>query len=265
VRAIVLSSVRHNRSRYVATLLAIVTGVAFFAATGFVADGVVASLEGDAQRQYQNVDVAIVARSVPDATLGSAATNLKIPAAVQDRIARLPGVSGTGGVLTGAIGFVGANGKPFATNAVGRLWIADRELNPLDLAEGRAPRAPDEIVVDRGLAKDRDLRVGQTIPLLTLAGRYPARIVGISRFGKSDSLDSNGTVSLPASRAFAALNSGRRQYDELYVRGAGSQEALRARTAPLVPAAMEAQTGKEFLQDKRESIGAVGRLLRNGL
>jgi putative ABC transport system permease protein len=262
---IVLSSVRHNRSRYVATLLAIITGVAFFAATGFVADGVIASLEGDAQRQYQNVDVAIVARSVPDATLGSAGTNLKIPAAVQDRIARLPGVSGTGGVLTGAIGFVGPDGKPFATNAVGRLWIADRQLNPLDLAEGRAPRAPDEIVVDRGLAKDRDLRVGQTIPLLTLAGRYPARIVGLSRFGKSDSLDSNGTVSLPASRAFAALNSGRRQYDEIYVRGAGSQEALRARSAPLVPAAFEAQTGNEFLKDKRESIGAVGRLLRNGL
>jgi putative ABC transport system permease protein len=265
VRALVLSSVRRNRSRYVATLVAIVTGVAFFAATGFVADRVISSLEGDAQRQYGNVDVAVVARSVNDSTLGSAAQNLKIPGAVADRIAARPGVVATGGVLTGAIGFVGKNGKPYATNAVGRLWIADARLNPLDLAQGRAPRAPDEIVIDRGLARERHLSIGQSIPTLTLAGRYLAHIVGISRFGSADSIDSNGTVSLPASRAFAALNSGKREYDEVYVRGPGSQQALRARIAPLVPSAFEAQTGANFLKDKRESIGAVGRYLRNGL
>lgn len=265
MRSLVLSSVRHNRSRYVATLLAIVTGVAFFAATGFVADRVIASLEGDAQRQYGNVDVAVVARSVSQSTPGGAAQNLKLPGAVADRIERVAGVEAVGGVLTGAIGFAGRDGKPFATNAVGRLWIADDQLNPLDLAQGRAPRAPDEIVVDRGLAKDHDLTVGQTLPALTLAGRYPARIVGISRFGDSDSIDQDGTVSLPASRAFAALNSGRREYDELYVRGSGSQEALTQRVGALVPPAFEAQTGAQFLKDKKSSIGAVGRYLRNGL
>ena len=265
MRALVLSSVRYNRSRYVATLLAIITGVAFFAATGFVADQVIASLEGDAQRQYGNVDAAVVPRSVAKSTAGSAAQNLKLAGRVADRIAAAPGVEATGGVLTGAIGFVGQNGKPFATNAVGRLWIADDELNPLDLAQGRAPTAPDEIVIDRGLAKDRHLKLGQTIPTLTLAGRYPARIVGISKFGDADSIDPNGTVSLPASRAFDALNSGKRSYDELYVRGAGSQEALRSRIAPVVPPGFEAQTGAQFLEDKRDSIGAVGRYLRNGL
>ena len=265
MRALVLNSVRHNRSRYVATLVAIITGVAFFAATGFLADAVIASLEGDAQRQYANVDVAVVARSVDNNTLGSAAHNLKLAGRIADRIAAAPGVAATGGVLTGAIGFAGKDGKPFATNAVGRLWIADDRLNPLDLAQGRAPTAPNEIVVDRGLAKDRHLKLGQTIPTLTLAGRYPARIVGISRFGSADSIDSNGTVSLPASRAFAALNSGKRQYEELYVRGAGSQDALRTRVAALVPPAFEAETGEKFLQDKRDSIGAVGRYLRNAL
>src|SRR5512147_858610 len=117
MRALVLSSVRHNRSRYIATLVAIVTGVAFFAATGFVADAVIASLEGDAQRHYGNVDVAVVARSVDNSTLGSAAQNLKLAGRVADQIAAAPGVAATGGVLTGAIGFVGNDGKPFATNA----------------------------------------------------------------------------------------------------------------------------------------------------
>ena len=49
--------VRHNLGRYIATMVAIVTGVAFFAATGFLGDRVIEALEGDAVRQYANVDV----------------------------------------------------------------------------------------------------------------------------------------------------------------------------------------------------------------
>ena len=37
--------VRFNRGRYIATLVAILTGVAFFTASGFIADRVVDSLD----------------------------------------------------------------------------------------------------------------------------------------------------------------------------------------------------------------------------
>lgn len=46
-----LRNVRYNLGRYIATLVAIITGVAFFAASGFVADRVIAALEGDVDRQ----------------------------------------------------------------------------------------------------------------------------------------------------------------------------------------------------------------------
>ena len=55
-----LRGVRNNTGRYVATLVAIITGVAFFAATGFISDRVITPLEGDVDRQYGNVDVAVV-------------------------------------------------------------------------------------------------------------------------------------------------------------------------------------------------------------
>ena len=57
---LVLSSVRHNAGRYLATLVAIITGVGFYAATGFLSDRVIDTLEGDVDRQYGNVDVAVV-------------------------------------------------------------------------------------------------------------------------------------------------------------------------------------------------------------
>ena len=59
--------VRHNTGRYVATLIAIMTGVAFFTATGFLSDRVIGALEGDAVRQYGAVDAAVVVDDSGDA------------------------------------------------------------------------------------------------------------------------------------------------------------------------------------------------------
>ena len=63
------------------------------------------------------------------------------------------------GQLTGADGEkLGGEGPPtFAGN-----WIDDPELNPYELVEGRAPATNDEVVINRGAAKDGDLAVGDT-------------------------------------------------------------------------------------------------------
>ena len=57
---LVISSVRHNLGRYLATLIAIMTGVGFYTAVGVVSDGVISSLEGNVDAEYGNVDVAVV-------------------------------------------------------------------------------------------------------------------------------------------------------------------------------------------------------------
>ena len=56
---LVISSVRHNLGRYLATLIAIMTGVGFYTAVGVVSDGVISSLEGNVDAEYGNVDVAV--------------------------------------------------------------------------------------------------------------------------------------------------------------------------------------------------------------
>ena len=56
MRTLAWRGVRNNLGRYIATLVAIITGVGFFTATGFVSDRVISSLEGDVDRQYGNVD-----------------------------------------------------------------------------------------------------------------------------------------------------------------------------------------------------------------
>ena len=128
--------VRNNAGRYIATLVAIMTGVAFFTATGFVSDRVIDALEGDVNRQYSAVDAAIVPDTGADAVDATFADQLRIPGEVVEQIKALPGVAAVGGDLTGAVAFLGADGKTFGDGATGRLWIADEPTGNLDSRSG---------------------------------------------------------------------------------------------------------------------------------
>ncbi|MBJ7455510.1 MAG: FtsX-like permease family protein [Thermoleophilia bacterium] len=262
--------VRHNRGRYIATLIAILTGVAFFTATGFVSDRVIDTLEGDATREYGAVDLAVIVDDTDEQASGATvstghAEQARIAGPVADRILAVDEVEAGAGILTGRVAFLAADGSTFGDSATGRLWVEDDELNPISLSEGRAPAAAGEIAVDTGLADGEDLTVGQTVTVLSLAGQAEATIVGITEFGNSDALDQGGTVSIPAATAFDWLSNGQVEYESLYLRGPGDQAALAAAVEPLVPDGFRAQTGDDFLADRREETGSIGRVLKNAL
>ena len=143
--------VRHNPARYVATLVAIVTGVAFFSATGFLSDRVIDALQGDVDRQYSSVDAAVIVDDKGAAA--DFASKLRIAGTAADQIAATEGVDATAGVLTGSVAFRGADGKVFADGATGRLWIEDDDLNPVDVEEGARPRCSGR---DRGRQGSRE-------------------------------------------------------------------------------------------------------------
>ena len=255
--------VRHNTGRYVATLIAILTGVAFFTATGFLSDRVIGALEGDAVRQYGAVDAAVVVDDSGDTS--QFAADLRIGQDVVDQIAALPEVAATGGDLSGQVAFLAADGSTFADGATGRLWIEDEELNPIDLDEGAAPVAAGEIAIDKGVASDENLKLGDQVTILTLAGQFDTTIVGITSFGNADAQDSGGTVSIPAATAFDWLNSGQHEYEDLYLRGTGSETELVDAVDPLVPPGFRVQTGAEFLKDKQAEVSGFGRVLKTAL
>ena len=260
---IALRGVRYNSGRYIATLIAIITGVAFFTSAGFMSDRVIDALEGDVNRQFAGVDAAIVADD--DGTGSEFADQLRISNETAQQIAALPEVDAVAGDLSAPIAFLGADGTPFADGATGRLWIADDELNPVDVEEGAAPTAAGEIAVDQGLAEDEGLAVGDQVVVLTAAGQFDATIVGITSFGSTDAIDQNGTVSVPEATAFDWLNAGKAEFVDLYIRGNVDEPSLVAAVEPLVPEGFKVQTGDEFLQDKRAEASAFGKFLKIGL
>jgi putative ABC transport system permease protein len=257
-----LRGVKLNAGRYIATIVAIMTGVAFFAAAGFLGDRVTSALEGNARDQYAGVDAAITID--PDAN-DDFGENLKISADVVSQMAALPEVAAIAGHLTGSVSFLADDGTTFADGATGRLWIEDEELNPTDLVEGSAPSASGEVTVDRGTADDENLTVGQSVTVLTLAGQKPATIVGITEFGDNDAEDDGGTVSISSADAFEWLNSGLAEYEDAYVRTDGSQDDLVAALQPLVPPGFKVQSGADFIQEQVDAAGSIGKILKQAL
>jgi putative ABC transport system permease protein len=256
--------VRGNVGRYVATLVAIITGVGFFAATGFIGQQVIDSLEGDVDRQYGAVDVAVVP-DVDQLDASSAVDEIRIPGDVADAIAQVDGVDAVAGILAGPVSFLGDDGDPTADGATGRLWVADDELNPVDVDEGDAPDATGEVALDRGLADDEDISVGDQVTLLSVAGQTDVTVVGLTRFGSEDAIDDGGTVSISEADAFDLLAGGQEEYDTLYLRGDGDPADLRDAVADEVPDGFVDQTGDEFRADQRDQVGSFGRIFKQAL
>jgi putative ABC transport system permease protein len=263
VLKLALRGVRYNSGRYIATLIAIITGVAFFTAAGFLSDRVIDALEGDVNRQFAGVDAAVV----PDDEGSGAdfADSLRISGETADEIAALPEVEGVAGELSGPVSFLGDDGKPYADGATGRLWVEDDELNHIDIVEGAAPVAAGEIAVDRGLAENEGLVVGDQVVVLTSAGQFDATIVGTTSFGSTDAIDRSGTVSVPEAAAFDWLSAGVVAYEDLYLRGNVSEAELVAAVEPLAPDGFQVQTGTQFLEDKRAEASGFGKALKIGL
>ena len=263
---LVLASVRHNTGRYVATLVAIITGVAFYTATGFVSDRVIDTLEGDVNRQYGNVDVAVVPAKTDASAAQVATAEAKVSGSAADALLGLPGVDAGAGVLTGPVAFLGPNGKPFAENATGRLWVKDEELNPVDVESGRAPKTAAEIAVDRGLAADHALNVGQKVTLLTLAGEkpdhgrgdHPVRQQRRHRLHRNR-LDPRGDSLRLAQRRTGGipelLPAGLSRPGRAAGRGAPRTSRTDSRHRPVT----------EFRADQRDQIGSFGRILKRAL
>ena len=255
-----LRGVRHNTGRYIATLLAIITGVAFFAATGFISDGVIDSLEGDVDRQYGPVDVAVI----PDDSQETAEP-LTIPQADAEQILEVDGVEAGAGGVTGPVAFLAEDGSTFGDGATGRLWVVDDDLNPLGVDEGAPPAEVGEITVDRGLADSEDIAVGDQLTMLTVGGQFPVTVVGVTSFQSKDSIDGSGTVSIPEAAAFDWLRNGSVEFDAMYLRGSGDPVALADAVAEVTPSGFVAQDGDTFRADQRQSAGAFGNFLKIGL
>ncbi|MFE5804715.1 FtsX-like permease family protein [Streptomyces sp. NPDC056491] len=107
-----------------------------------------------------------------------------LPAATVDTVRAVPGVGQAVPELTfQAVPLVKAPGEP--TPSYGHAWTS-AALTPFTLAEGRAPRSGDEVVVDRALAARAGLEPGSGLTVQSTGEPRTYRVSGIATTTRGD-------------------------------------------------------------------------------
>ncbi|KDN86613.1 ABC transporter substrate-binding protein [Kitasatospora cheerisanensis KCTC 2395] len=253
-----------HRRRLAGTVLSIVLGVAFLTGTMVLGDTLRANF--DTLFADANAGTDAVVRSADALADPAVPGGVRAPldAALAEKLRAVPGVSAAEGAVQGAGQLLGRNGEPVGGQGPPTWagnWIADPQLNPYRLAEGRAPAAPGEAVINRGAAEAGNLHLGDSTVLRT---PDPVRItvVGIATFGAdADGMGPSTFTALTLADAQAHLTPrGSGQLSTVRLRSDSlSQRQLVDRVRPLLPAGVEALTGADATAESTADVS--GRFL----
>src|SRR6266540_2990102 len=244
-----------HKRRLVGTFLAVLLGVAFLSGTLVLGD----TLRANFDTLFTSVtgSTGAVVRSATKVDDSPATPRAPVDQSLVDRVRAAPGVGSIQPVVDGLGQIVARDGKAIAAMGPARAstWIADQSLTPYRLAEGRAPQRPDEVVINRGAAKDGDLHVGDRTTIAT-PQRVPVKIVGIVTFQDADAFGGSTYAGFTLQGAQRHLLKRPGQVTSILVKAAPgvSQQELVRGLRPLLPAGVQAITGAELSDESITDI-----------
>ncbi|MEV4614616.1 FtsX-like permease family protein [Kitasatospora sp. NPDC049258] len=262
---ITLRSLGAHRRRLAGTFLAVLLGVAFLSGTMVLGDTLRANFDALFADAERGTDAVVRSADVLDAPNTPGGVRAPVDSALADRLRAVPGVAAAEPAVQGSGQLVGRDGKPVGGQGPPTLagnWLTDARLNPYRLAEGRAPAAPGEAVLNRGAATAGGLHLGDTAVLRT---PDPVRItvVGIATFGAdADGMGPSTFTALTLADAQRYLTpKGEGQAGSIRVRAADglSQRQLVDRLRPVLPAGTQALTGEAASAESTAQVS--GRFL----
>ncbi|MEZ7003608.1 FtsX-like permease family protein [Streptomyces sp. AD55] len=173
---------RYRKGTFVATFLALAGGMSILTVCGSLVES---GLRYTGETQRYGAAVAVVARNEltvrgPE-RFGERETSTVtlperggVPQSLVDRVAEVPGVERAVGDRTISVASAAAPDVPVAGHGWGSTALA-----PYEMVSGTAPRAEDEIAVDRTLAAAGKLRPGTTTTILTGGSLRQVRVTGV--------------------------------------------------------------------------------------
>lgn len=263
VLRIATASLRAHKRRFAGTFTAVLLGVAFLASTLVMGDTLRASFDSMFAGATSGTDAVVRSSRVVTVAGEAQGTRQPVPTALVEEIRRTPGVAAAAPAVQGAGQLVGSDGEPIGGQGPPTLagnWIADPELNPYRLAEGRAPERTGEVVVNRATADKGGLKLGDTTVLRT-PDPVPVTVVGLATFGGADGMAQVTYTGMTQADAEKYLMPAPGQAASIQVRaGPGtSQSELVEALAAVLPQGVEAITGQESAQENTDMIS--GRFL----
>jgi putative ABC transport system permease protein len=257
--SLTVKEMRGHGRRLVGTAVAVFLGVAFLAGTLVLGD----TLRNNFDTLFAEVNAGtdVIVRNATDLGIEADEPRGLIDRSLVDEVAAVDGVAAAEPQIEGLGQLLGADGDAVGGNGPPQLagsWTTDSDLNPYRLAEGRAPEADNEVVVNRRAADEGDLGIGDRTTLLT-PEPVEVTIVGLSTFGEEDGL---GGVTFTAFSLEGAMEHVTKDPDgvsSIAVRAEDgvSQDELVARVDEVLPDGVEAVTGTDVSTQNADDINEL--------
>ena len=257
--SLTVKEMRGHGRRLVGTAFAVFLGVAFLAGTLVLGDTLRANF--DDLFADVNAGTDVIVRNATDLGIEADEPRGLIDGSLVEEVAAVDGVAAAEPQIEGLGQLLGADGDAVGGNGPPQLagsWITDEDLNPYRLAEGRAPEADNEVMVNRRTADEGELEIGDRTTLLT-PEPVEVTIVGISTFGDEDGL---GGVTFTAFTLEGAMEHVTKDPDgvsSIAVRAEDgtSQDELVARIDEVLPDGVEAVAGTEVSSQNADDINEL--------
>ena len=245
-----------HKRRLLGSALAIVLGVSFLCATLVLGDSARAGFEVAFGEATAGIDAAV--RSDRELTGTDEASRAPIDAALLDEVRAVDGVTAAVPTVEGSAQVLDASGDPIGGQGpptMAAAWIDDPALTGWDLAEGRAPRAAGEVVVDAASAEDAEVGVGDPLQVL-VPEPLTMTVVGIATFGDDDSIGGSTYLGFALPVAQDLLLGSRDRISGVAAAAAdGVSEAELVRNiGEVLPAGVEALTGTSLAEEMEDDI-----------
>ncbi len=241
--ALTVRSLGARKFRTVLTATAVFLGVALISGTYILTDTINRTFDGIFETAGRGVDVSVTPRE----TFTQDGNPPAFSEAVLARVRATPGVAKAAGGLFDSAAILGKDGKLISARAPSFVTAAEpAPFNPFRYPQGRAPAADDEIALDQASATKAGYRLGDRVVVAGNGPRRAFRLVGIARFGDTESLAgaTAGVLTLPAAQAVLDAR-GRLESVDVQVDPGVAPATVVSRLRAILPATLTVRTGEE--------------------
>jgi putative ABC transport system permease protein len=245
-----------RKRRLAGTVSAVLLGVAFLSGTLVLGDTARAGFADVFAAANAGTDVVVRSEDRLESETGTQSGLLD--ASIVASVAAVDGVDAAAGGIEANAQVVGSDGRPLGGDGPPTMagsWIDDPELFPFELAEGRAPSAAGEVVLDRRTAEAGDLAVGDATTVLTPAP-IDVTVVGVATFGGEDGMAGATFVAFTPAEAAEVLLGDPAAITQVYAAGEPGvgQAELASRIGAALPARIEAITARELADERQAGV-----------
>jgi putative ABC transport system permease protein len=268
---VALRGLAGRKLRAVLTGIAIVLGVAMISGTYILTDTVQQAFNELLVDSYAGTDAVVTGKGLDISIDGDKPPPPPIDASILDDVRGVDGVAlATGSVLDESnTKVLTPEGESINSEGWPTLGFgldpdpALSQFNPLNLYEGRWPKANDEVVIDAGTADKQGYDVGDTVEISTLEPKQPFKVVGVAKYGEVDSLGAITFVvfTIPAAQKLLGREG---QFDAISVAADEgiSEDELVSAIQPIVPGNVEVVSATEEAQEQADDVSQFTSIFR---